>query len=368
MKQRVDKIFDAVGDGDAAETKRLFVGTAAEDMMMPSLPVDLEDHEGNTPLSEAACYGEAELVSMLLDLGANIDAQNCQGRTPVWRATYNGHEDVVRLLLDKGADPTIASSSGEPPGKLGTPGTKALIAGWVPDMTSSARKRLSALQTLPRPWPNMLLAASKNGNSAEVDTILQAVQASHDILPETLVQTIIDFENVADALWTACCFGHSGLCRKMLEVKGNVNASNDSGLSCLMIACRKGHQEVVVELLQKRAKTYLLSDQGRLAIQYARDASKGGSTSGNELYGLLLAHCRKCEDWSSLEEEASRVAGNPICNTEGIKQDLGRPGAAASTAATSELLAMSTEEIKAGGDRYQQLLEQRALADVLGIG
>ena len=81
------------------------------------LPVDVVDEDGNTPLSEAACYGEVELVEFFLSRGAHPDSRNELGRTPIWRACYNGHFEIVKLLLENGADKSIASNTGEEPGK-----------------------------------------------------------------------------------------------------------------------------------------------------------------------------------------------------------------------------------------------------------
>ena len=109
-----ERLFNAVNDGDltvAAACLEANAGTAVQ------LPIDVVDEDGNTCLSEAACYGETELVKFFLSKGAHPDTQNELGRTPLWRACYNGHHDVMKLLLQSGADKFIASNMGEEPGK-----------------------------------------------------------------------------------------------------------------------------------------------------------------------------------------------------------------------------------------------------------
>ena len=48
---------------------------------------------------------------MLLDHGASINVRDKDsGATPLYMAATMGREDVVSLLLDKGADPSIGPS------------------------------------------------------------------------------------------------------------------------------------------------------------------------------------------------------------------------------------------------------------------
>ncbi|CAE8698276.1 unnamed protein product [Polarella glacialis] len=365
-KKSVDSLFEAVSDGQVDAVRKLLNLAGAASIGVdapPPLPVDVEDHDGNTPLSEAACYGELDLVELLLEAGAHLDTRNSQGRTPVWRATYNGHMEAVKLLLERGADPSIESAEGKPAGEYGTPGTKALLASWTAEKTAQTREKLSALQRLRKPWPGLLLEASRTGDISTAREVLSALKSEAVEFggQAAMMRTLVDAEQTADALWTACCFGQLDMCKALLEARSDVDSCNDSGLTCLMIACRKGHCEVVEELLRGGSRTFLRSAQGHLAAEYAAEM-RGGA--GDRVHTLLLTHCRQTEDWSTLEWEGRQSGSAPGGSEAGLR---GRSCAAASAAAaTAELRAMNAEELK--GERYQELLEQRALADVLGIG
>eukprot|EP00927_Polykrikos_kofoidii_P050034 TRINITY_DN43995_c0_g1_i1.p1 TRINITY_DN43995_c0_g1~~TRINITY_DN43995_c0_g1_i1.p1 ORF type:complete len:517 (+),score=116.26 TRINITY_DN43995_c0_g1_i1:66-1616(+) len=369
LKKKVEGLFDAVGDSDL-DIVRAWIkdccDTSAESdgFAPPPLPIDLEDHQKNTPLSEAACFGEKEIVDLLLQHGAHPNSQNEQGRTPVWRATYNGHEEVVQLLLEKGGDPSIENNQGEPAGKFGTKETQALVKGWDEASTAKNQEGLSQLQRLSKPWPVLLREAVEAGDAQAALLVIGAICASEGSSSSSLLRTVIDVENMVDALWLACTNGHVDLCRALLAAKADVNSCSESGLTCVMIACRKGHTDVLCELLNHRPKTHLRSQQGLLATHYSREPGDGHS-----VHDILFAHCKKFEDWTTLEEEARQYEGNKACSAE-VLDTLGdeRMNVGASSKATSALRALPASEIRDGSDRYKQLLEERALADVLGMG
>jgi ankyrin repeat protein len=68
-----------------------------------------------TALHFATGVASADIVKMLLDVGAMVDPRDARGATPlVWAiATDRPDVRVIRLLLDKGADPSAVSKEGE---------------------------------------------------------------------------------------------------------------------------------------------------------------------------------------------------------------------------------------------------------------
>ena len=76
--------------------------------------VDIEHEDGvqSTPLSWAAVNGHLEIITMLLQAGAEKNTTNKYGNTPLMLASWNRHVDVCRLLIDAGADTEATNAEG----------------------------------------------------------------------------------------------------------------------------------------------------------------------------------------------------------------------------------------------------------------
>lgn len=68
------------------------------------LPVNTADADGNTLLMLAAYHGHAQTVRALLARGADPDLRNARDQAPIAGALFKGADDVVTILLDAGAD------------------------------------------------------------------------------------------------------------------------------------------------------------------------------------------------------------------------------------------------------------------------
>jgi ankyrin repeat protein len=94
-----------------------------------------------SPLIVAAAGGNAEMVRLLLQRGADPNLDSEQGSPVLFRAAQYGHSEVVSLLLEAGADPN-ATARGKTPLMAGAQNPeivrKLLVAGADPDLSDSA--------------------------------------------------------------------------------------------------------------------------------------------------------------------------------------------------------------------------------------
>ena len=71
-----------------------------------------EDKYGDTPLHDAAEYGNTEVATLLLDRGADVNARDNYDNTPLHNAVLYGNTEVATLLLDRGADVAARNNEG----------------------------------------------------------------------------------------------------------------------------------------------------------------------------------------------------------------------------------------------------------------
>jgi ankyrin repeat protein len=77
--------------------------------------VDDRDLIDQTPLIVASQHGCKAIVELLLKSGSNIKHKNQQGETALLSATQEGHIDVVKALISAGADANEPNADGETP-------------------------------------------------------------------------------------------------------------------------------------------------------------------------------------------------------------------------------------------------------------
>ena len=100
------------------QANRLMTAIKANDLPNAlRLAMNLKDvnhqFENNFSLLHAATLsGDADIVKLLLDKGANPDLRDSDGNTPLILAINSRHANVVKLLLGKGANPDIRNNIG----------------------------------------------------------------------------------------------------------------------------------------------------------------------------------------------------------------------------------------------------------------
>jgi Ankyrin repeats (3 copies) len=95
-------LMEAVVAGDAGKVRELIARGVDVNTKM--------EISGGVALSSAATAGHQEIVSMLLDAGADVNADGGAALTAA-----AGHAEIVRLLLDRGADVNARRSDGLAP-------------------------------------------------------------------------------------------------------------------------------------------------------------------------------------------------------------------------------------------------------------
>lgn len=130
-----DQLFKAAWTGDTTATQhvnvdvnikdalgRVPLGIAAEKghteivtfLVENGAEVNIADASGNTPLIFIIHKtGNLEITKRLLEKGAALNIQNRTGETALMYAAWRGHSDIVKLLIDNRADVTLKNRQGD---------------------------------------------------------------------------------------------------------------------------------------------------------------------------------------------------------------------------------------------------------------
>ncbi|KAH6847019.1 putative ankyrin repeat-containing protein [Chaetomium sp. MPI-CAGE-AT-0009] len=114
----------------------------------------LRDNGESTALMLAAARGHAEVVKLLLSLGAAVESRDRSGQTPLSHASMSGHLEIVEVLLDAGADVELKDDSG-----------------WTPLLWASGKGHASVVRLLLRSGAS----AERYGNSKVVKLLRKEI-------------------------------------------------------------------------------------------------------------------------------------------------------------------------------------------------
>ncbi|XP_022778261.1 protein phosphatase 1 regulatory subunit 12C-like, partial [Stylophora pistillata] len=82
---------------------------------------EIKDRSGASALHVAASKGYLQVISLLLQLGVDINAKDNDGWTPLHAAVHWGQSDACEILADHGANFRATSNAGSTPIDLAEP-------------------------------------------------------------------------------------------------------------------------------------------------------------------------------------------------------------------------------------------------------
>lgn len=224
VEERWTKLVKASSEGDIEEVEKVL-----EELKNEEVSVNAKLKNGDIPLIFAAISGNEDLVKLLLSKGAYVNIRDNYGRTALSRVIKDeneNYEEVAKLLISEGADIN----------------TKIL-------MLVISKKNINLLRLI------LEKGIDINTRDDQGDTLLMnAVKEGNKEITKLLISEGADVKAKTENGFTALIYAslHGNL--EMIDIlvdKSNIDETNSSGKSALMIASENGYKDLVELFLSK---------------------------------------------------------------------------------------------------------------------
>ena len=220
-----------------------------------------------TPMHVAAAAGHADILSLLLEYGAEVDGRGIAGQTPLHRTSENGKREAALCLLrllDCGADINARDN-----------------IGWTPLHVAVERKNVQAVRFLLEYGADVNAEADRSSTPLHV-----AARGSAEIFSVLLehgANVGAEDEEGQTPLHAVANGGSVEIVYMLLEYGADLHARTSRGLTPLHVAARKDIDKLRV-LLEHGANVGAEDNEGRTPLHAAAD---DGSV---EIIYMLLEH------------------------------------------------------------------------------
>ena len=256
----------------------------------------------NSSCIEAAVEsGNIEMVSILLESGANPNIIGNKGSTPLQRASKNGYIAIVEKLIKYKADPNQVAIDGATALMLasnynhldilnillsaGAQVNKAMADGWTALMFACDQNYIKIVQRLLKAGadPNVSTHSSKcspvyfaTSKYSDPSVLLALAEAGADLNVTTYTG--------ATPLVIASQLGFETTVEVLLNLKASLDRQTKHGFTALMAVAHKGHVGIAENLLLAGADTRITDTNGRTALDWSLQSKHP------EITQLLLLH------------------------------------------------------------------------------
>lgn len=200
------------------------------------------------PSLKIACEkGFSRIAKLLIEKGANVEFRNSnEYDTPLIVAARNGHDEVVTLLINFGADVNAVVTREIPELDIvwqHTPLILATSSEYAEVVKILLRKGADVSFKCGKEAESAILIACKNGYVEIVKQLLDNGADINDTTYDNFHKGDISYPH--SGLMLACIFGHIEIVKLLLERKANVDITDSNGNTALSYAIKNEFLEIV---------------------------------------------------------------------------------------------------------------------------
>ncbi len=209
-------------------------------------------NRNETALHMASCWDNREIIDLLRHNNELLEAKNDNNETALCIAASRGHCEIVSMLLDAGANPNVIFGSNKE-----TPLHIAAYRGYV-DVIRCFRGRAVVADAYDNDKETPFILACLRGNLEAAQELI-AMGAKVDQLLEETSET---------ALHMVAYNGHANIICLFIGRIDIIDVKNNRGNSALHIAASNGHVQFVHVMLEHGASIRTLPD---CPLSYSRE-------------------------------------------------------------------------------------------------
>ncbi|MEL6986457.1 MAG: ankyrin repeat domain-containing protein [Bacteroidota bacterium] len=260
--------------------------------------VNTRDSYGRTPLHIASAENHNIDMRILIELGADINAQDRQGRTPLMYAAAGGKGDAVALLVSEKANVQIKDVDGMRAYEWGRSGGNADLAKFLGLITEKSMKA-NGLKT----ERNSRKKDKEEFQEKQEEQIENTIQEEEN---EPIQKQVLkkerfhisesgthlrqyDIKKTNAKVFEIVQEGSIKDLKALLKQGVDVNSSDDTGQTALMVAAWRNQMDMAKFLIEKGADVNQSSSSGLTALHYAALENHA------EMAQLLLSHNAKVD-------------------------------------------------------------------------
>lgn len=266
-------------------------GNTVSTLIKEGADVNYQAPSGETALGLAVSGDFVLFTKELIAAGADVNKRNTSsGRTPLIDAAINGNAEIVKMLLEAGADKNArVVLYGQ---EVDENALTTAVNNGNSEIADILRRAGAEEITPAAPSAEAAQTAHSVYNSMGITPLHYALLAGETEKVKELIASGADVNakapNMGTPLLYACTVGNAEAARLLINAKADVNAAGDTGYTPLMMACQTGNKELAELLVAAGADVnakHVMNGQ-ETGLTPLKIAQSGGHT---EIAALLVS-------------------------------------------------------------------------------